>query len=256
MGIKFCCQACDKKLHVKSFLAGKRGVCPKCGATIRIPLHSDAAYSDATYSDATPPGDEEASEPRHPPAAGTSAGQSAAGRTPQREAPSAPAAQKTVRATAPVSSGHQAPDAAGVGTSVAPDPIAEAPDAVWYVRPPTGGQFGPADGAIMLRWLEDGRVSADALVWREGWSDWKTAGPVFPSLNISPGRTPESAPALPADAPANGEFALAADRPAAARRSPHVRSKRVGRNVAIIIALALACVGLVVALYVVLRGRG
>ena len=47
------------------------------------------------------------------------------------------------------------------------DPIAEAPDAVWYVRPPTGGQFGPADGTIMRRWLNEGRVSAEALVWRE-----------------------------------------------------------------------------------------
>ena len=41
MGIKFRCHACDKKLHVKSFLAGKRGVCPKCGAKVRIPLASE-----------------------------------------------------------------------------------------------------------------------------------------------------------------------------------------------------------------------
>jgi hypothetical protein len=93
-------------------------------------------------------------------------------------------------------------------------------------------------------------------VWREGWPDWKIAGPIFPSLEISPGRNPESAPALPADAPSNDEFALAADRPAATRHGPRVRSKRVGRNVAIIMAMALACVGLVVALYIVLRGQG
>ena len=37
MGIKFRCRECDKKLHVKTFLAGKRGVCPRCGAKIRIP---------------------------------------------------------------------------------------------------------------------------------------------------------------------------------------------------------------------------
>ena len=251
MGIKFRCQACDKKLHVKSFLAGKRGVCPKCGATIRIPLHSDA-----TYSDATSPADEEASEPRHPPATGRRRAdpQSVAhrnARPPQRRR-----LRRRCGLRPPSSSSPRVSDAAGGGTSVAPDPITEAPDAVWYVRPPTGGQFGPADGAIMRRWLGDGRVSADALVWREGWPDWKIAGPVFPSLEISPRRTPESAPALPADAPSNGEFALAADRPAATRRGPHVRSKRVGRNVAIIIALALACVGLVVALYVVLRGQG
>ncbi|MHB8970953.1 MAG: DUF4339 domain-containing protein [Pirellulaceae bacterium] len=247
MGIKFRCQACDKKLHVKSFLAGKRGVCPKCGATIRIPLHSDATLLAA---------DEEASAVRHPPSSGSSVGRSAVGHAPQREAPSVPAARPAVRPRAPVASSPRVSDAAGGGTSVASDPITEAPDAVWYVRPPTGGQFGPADGAIMRRWLEDGRVSADALVWREGWPAWKIAGPVFPSLEISPRQAPESAPAVPVDPPSNGEFALAADRPVAARRAPHVRSKRVGRNVAIILALALACVGLVIALYVVLRGQG
>jgi hypothetical protein len=124
------------------------------------------------------------------------------------------------------------------------------------VRPPSGGQFGPADGAVMRRWLGEGRVSADALVWREGWPDWKTAGPVFPSLEVSPRRAPESASVLPADAPPNGQFASPADRPAAPRRVPRARAKRSGRNVAIVVALALMCVGLVAALYIVLRGQG
>ncbi len=37
MGIRFYCPACSGKLHVKHFLAGKRGVCPKCQASIWIP---------------------------------------------------------------------------------------------------------------------------------------------------------------------------------------------------------------------------
>src|SRR5688500_2225794 len=36
MGIKFRCPN-GHKLNVKSFLAGKRGVCPDCQATFRIP---------------------------------------------------------------------------------------------------------------------------------------------------------------------------------------------------------------------------
>ena len=36
MGIKFRCPN-GHKLNVKSFLAGKRGVCPDCGQTFRIP---------------------------------------------------------------------------------------------------------------------------------------------------------------------------------------------------------------------------
>jgi hypothetical protein len=36
MGIRFTCPN-GHKLHVKAFLAGKRGVCPQCGAKILIP---------------------------------------------------------------------------------------------------------------------------------------------------------------------------------------------------------------------------
>ncbi len=62
------------------------------------------------------------------------------------------------------------------------DPIAEAPEMIWYVRPPSGGQFGPAAGDLMRAWLSEGRVSAESLVWREGWRDWQEAGTVFPKL--------------------------------------------------------------------------
>jgi hypothetical protein len=65
----------------------------------------------------------------------------------------------------------------------AADALSEARDAVWYVRPPSGGQFGPATGNIMRGWLAEGRVVADALVWREGWRDWREAGAVFPQLS-------------------------------------------------------------------------
>jgi hypothetical protein len=47
MGIRFNCPS-GHKLHVKSFLAGKRGVCPKCGAKFVIPSVTDAGTPDAT----------------------------------------------------------------------------------------------------------------------------------------------------------------------------------------------------------------
>lgn len=53
----------------------------------------------------------------------------------------------------------------------------------WYVRPPTGGQFGPATGEVIRSWLEEGRVPVDSLVWREGWRDWKVASAAFPQLD-------------------------------------------------------------------------
>ena len=40
MGIRLLCPN-GHKLHVKSFLAGKRGICPQCGATFIIPQPTD-----------------------------------------------------------------------------------------------------------------------------------------------------------------------------------------------------------------------
>lgn len=34
----------------------------------------------------------------------------------------------------------------------------------------------------MRSWVEEGRVSADSLVWHEGWRDWKEASEVFVQL--------------------------------------------------------------------------
>lgn len=62
------------------------------------------------------------------------------------------------------------------------NPIDEAPTAVWYVRPATGGQFGPASGEIMRAWISEGRVGASSLVWRAGWPEWRAASAVFPAL--------------------------------------------------------------------------
>lgn len=75
--------------------------------------------------------------------------------------------------------------------STAADPLTEAPNAVWYVRPPSGGQYGPAACDIMRAWLAEGRLSSDSLVWREGWRDWKEASEVFPQFN-----SPDSVPGL------------------------------------------------------------
>jgi hypothetical protein len=53
---------------------------------------------------------------------------------------------------------------------------------VWYVRPPSGGQYGPAHGDVLRKWISEGRVSADSMVWREGWNGWRGGGEVFPYL--------------------------------------------------------------------------
>jgi len=53
MGIRFTCPN-GHKLHVKAFLAGKRGVCPHCGAKTIIPLEAEAAMWQSTAAMADP----------------------------------------------------------------------------------------------------------------------------------------------------------------------------------------------------------
>ena len=50
MGIKFHCPQ-GHKLNVKAFLAGKKGICPKCGTKLRIPEASEPALLDSEGDD-------------------------------------------------------------------------------------------------------------------------------------------------------------------------------------------------------------
>ncbi|MFM8402200.1 MAG: GYF domain-containing protein, partial [Pirellula sp.] len=45
-------------------------------------------------------------------------------------------------------------------------------DARWFVRPPSGGQYGPATTQMLLDWIAEKRVTADSLLWRDGLDTW------------------------------------------------------------------------------------
>ena len=128
----------------------------------------------------------------------------------------------------PVTPSEPPPAAGGVV-----DPLAEAPDAVWYVRPPGGGQFGPAPSSVMQGWIAEGRVSPDSLVWREGWRDWQQASESFPQLG--PG---EAEPGLGAIATSD----TALSRAAASGYRLHTRRRSAAMNAAIITILVLAVI--------------
>ena len=148
MGIRFYCPK-GHKLNVKQFQAGRTGVCPRCGATVPIPLKSTRRSSRRTWTAFLGKTTGE----------GVAAGSSSGGGGP--------------------------PPIASPPTRLA-DPLAEAGKAVWYFRSAAGEQFGPAAADVMRGWLAEGRITADALVWREGWRDWRPAGGVFPQLSPNP----------------------------------------------------------------------
>jgi hypothetical protein len=182
MGIKFHCPN-GHKLNVKSFLAGKKGRCPKCGTKVRIPAASEPSLQDHEIEETDAEARAGNGSAAHIAPVEASVVGAHAATVPSTPLPGVPPAMPLVGSAAAVAAPPVAP--ATGAASAAGDPISEAPAAVWYVRPPTGGQYGPARGEIMRRWLDEGRVSSDSLVWREGWSDWRTAGLLFPHLQAA-----------------------------------------------------------------------
>lgn len=56
MGIRFNCSN-GHKIHVKAFLAGKRGICPECGVTVQIPIVDPATVATNSAPSAPPKAD-------------------------------------------------------------------------------------------------------------------------------------------------------------------------------------------------------
>jgi hypothetical protein len=231
MGIRFRCQACTNKVNVKDFLAGKRGICPKCGAKFTIPEQSDPEFQ------ATPDEPEQDPAPAANPSivvttpsaavggmpvAAPIAAATSAGHSPQTSSAQVYAAPQFSAPQQPQQPNY-APAMPAAGYPAGPrDPFAEAPNAQWYVRHASGQQYGPAPAPTMQKWLAEGRVPGDGMVWREGWADWLVASMVFPQLTAPPvpvARGPVAAPfppqpgmfpgpAAPAPAPKNDPFSF------------------------------------------------
>ncbi len=137
-----------------------------------------------------------------------------------------------------------------------PDPIAEAPTAVWYVRSNAGGQFGPARGEMMQQWLEERRVGPDYLVWREGWPEWRRASVVFARLAGAPGMPgAPSGPAAPvAPAPAADDWVEAIiESQSHPAPMPRVRPKRPqNNNLILAISFAVVILGAILVVVVII----
>jgi len=292
MGIRFRCQACSNKVNVKDFLAGKRGICPKCGAKFTIPEQSEPEFL-ATPDEADDPSPVTASmaptsaanpatasspfvvtTPQQPAgtmpvaapiAAATAAGHSPVVSTAQTYAAAPfPSPQPTLPQTGPLQQPavqfQPAMPTPGFPAAPAPtlgprDPFLEAPAAQWYVRHASGQQYGPAPAPTMQKWLAEGRVPGDGMVWREGWADWQVASLIFPQLSTPPvpvARGPVAAPfapqpgmfpgpAGPAPAAMNDPFSFGAST-AAAPTSPasqYIHQRRDNSKMMLIISIVL-----------------
>jgi hypothetical protein len=208
MGIKFYCPN-GHKVNVKSFLAGKKGLCPKCGVRVDIPLHSVAKnQSTAVLSTATgTAADDDDTEDliQH-----TSAGHHTAAAAPPTlsllmEQPPVDESHRSSESSLPTAlalhsppgeenlalsemSADQSVGANNILPPAAPEAVvpAVAYGVTWYVQPASGQQqFGPVDDATLQHWLAEGRIHPNDMIWREGWSQWQSIMAVFPQLHAN-----------------------------------------------------------------------
>lgn len=228
MGIRFHCHMCNHSLHVKDFLAGKRGKCPNCNGSFRIPKGGDGyslsidelAKSDSAIVSAIRPKTPSTPKPPQPepkaplPTPAIEATQlpsekeSAATKVSTKPDSASRARskkalpdQKLDKHPASVTQPKAVPPSpsAPAGHRALPPSFAALQNVQWYVRPPSGGQFGPADTAVLATWIDENRITADSYLWRDGMEQWQLASELLP--DVFP--TPTPAAPLPTTPSAN-----------------------------------------------------
>ncbi len=240
MGIRFCCHHCQFELHVKDFQKGKRGKCPQCSGKFRIPA-SDSDFSLAIDEaiDGSDKNDTTEQIPTDRPVE-------------TAEAVLALANSAEIKHSAETTENDMAVDPQihfppSMPANVQPSSnslaaLRESPNALWHVRPPSGGQYGPASGEIFFQWIVERRVTGESLVWREGWPEWLVAANVFQEY-FGPTQTPTSAEKISEKNAHQGSSILAARQ---------LQKKRANKRYTLIIGvLATLAVILVVALVLV-----
>jgi hypothetical protein len=146
MGIRFRCPDCGKKIHVKDFLAGKRGICPKCEAGVDIPLVSQLPPSRKKSSKKSKPAEPDDLDDDF------------------------------------VESPSREPLGRLIGASEFPtvDPLLEFPGRRWYAASPDGREVGPLSVGEVRAMIDVGDIRAESSVRRDDWPQKMMAAAVWP----------------------------------------------------------------------------
>ncbi len=213
MGIRFCCPN-GHKLNVKTELAGKIGVCPKCGAKTTIPTKSVFTAEEfrrlrepGASNEIADSGSSSTSVPSLPNAVDAkreaevrdnSSSASGSAFDELSDFPDADASDSEVQVDADFLAEVDAPNQprADETPAVSPpsparrrgdwlddadDPLQD-PNVVWCVQTPDNRSYGPAPSSTLKTWIQEKRISPEMFVWREGWERWEEAGAVFPEV--------------------------------------------------------------------------
>ena len=260
MGILFHCPDCERPLNVGSQFAGKPGICPNCRSSISVPIDSEIVKAEyqtrlnawsrrQTESDANP------EEIDFVPC---DSGQPVLSRNSERSTKTrsnSPAVVAPVVTVKPIDVGGIAAVATesqivGDGLSArfsagAPNLLEDNGQAVWFVRPPSGGQFGPASAKLLRHWIQEGRITGDSYVWCEGWDNWQNAGEVFPEI--------ASKVSIDSITSVNSDEVTATKTRTAYIKA---RQRRTMRNVIGLIVGTVVVIALIVVLLVIVRNQG
>lgn len=150
------------RVKVKDVLAGKRGICPTCGARFRIPKTPPPVAATAAVASL-------------PMATVVSLDATEAERLPRATPLDHPAAAVREAVVEAVEFEED------IALAVEWHPvIAERPDLAWCHAVPGGDASAPLGAEAMQAWLDAGAAAAGALVWRADWPAWRPLREVFP----------------------------------------------------------------------------
>jgi hypothetical protein len=92
-------------------------------------------------------------------------------------------------------------DAASASPQSAPEAAASSPPDRWYLKTEDGEDYGPVPKKELDQWFDEGRVTADSQILRDGSDQWQWASDVYPQLESTSGPAPPSE-SLPHRSPA------------------------------------------------------
>lgn len=189
MGIRFFCHHCQSRLNVKFSQAGRPGVCPDCGKTVDVPEESLLPGQPKL------PGERFYVEEKNPPEGssrligldmqvtmvsdelGETVDTKQNHQTPEPPSPVFASSQDNGSGIFLLDRPSPSPDFGKV------DPIATAPEKVWYFRNKEIGERGPLKSKAMQLHVDAGDITAGCMVWREDWETWVAAEEAFPQID-------------------------------------------------------------------------
>lgn len=247
MGVLFHCSNCERPLNVGEQFAGQAGMCPNCRETINVPFESEIravdfrnllnVWSKQQKTDSLE--------------SGTIDIETASSSGPVSTKQKAAAGTVPVVTLKPINVGGIVTESEKVANGIsdkfsaaAPDLMNDSAKAVWFIRPPTGGQFGPASANLLRQWIQEGRVTGDSYVWCEGWDNWQLAADVFPAI--------ASKISTESIATANADAVTAARTRTAYMKA---RKRRTMWNTIGLVVGSVVVIGLIVALFIVFKNN-